>query len=74
MSNDMNGWSRAELMVMKKLEEHDKRFDSLESAMVLVRIDVARLKVKSGLWGAVAGAIPALIGVLLILLTGAGGA
>lgn len=71
---DTNGWSRAELMVMKKLEEHDRRFDSLENSMVLVRIDVARLKVKSGLWGAVAGSIPAAVGVLLMVLTGGTGA
>lgn len=67
---NQNDWNQAAMMVMAKLEEHDRRFDDLEDTMILVRIDVARLKVKSGLWGAIAGTIPAIIGVLLVILSG----
>lgn len=74
MSNDTNGWSRAEMMVLTKLDELQKSVDRLEDALVLVRIDVAKLKVKSGLWGAIAGTIPAAIGIVLVLLTGSGNA
>lgn len=62
------------MMVMAKLDELQESVDRLEESMILVRIDVARLKVKSGLWGAVAGTIPAIIGVLLVMLTGGSGA
>ena len=38
----------------------------------MMRIDVAMLKVRSGLWGAAAGLIPATIGVLAVIF-GTGG-
>lgn len=62
------------MMVMAKLEEHDKRFDDLEESMILARLDIARLQVRAGLAGAIAGSIPSLLTVGFFLLTGGVGA
>lgn len=67
---DMNGWSRYEKLVLEKLDTLERNVGALHEAQVLLRIDVARLKVKSGLWGGIAGFIPAVIGVTLVILTG----
>ena len=37
------------------------KLDKLEATVTLARIDIAQLKVKSGVWGFIAGAIPALV-------------
>ena len=42
-----------------------KRLDSLEEKMDLCRVEIAGLKVKSGVWGAIAGTIPVLVGVVM---------
>ena len=71
---NQNDWNQAAMMVMAKLEEHDKRFDDLEESMVLARLDIARLQVRAGLTGAIAGTIPSLLTVAFFLLTGGTGA
>lgn len=69
----MDGWSAYEKLVLDKLDTLDERMTSLEDGVVLVRIDVAKLKVKAGLWGGIAGLIPAVIGVAMIFISGGGG-
>ncbi len=46
------------------------RLDSLEDQVTLLRIDIAMLKVRSSLWGAAAGMLPATIGVLAVIFVG----
>lgn len=73
MADDQyGGWTRYEKLVLEQLTGLGLRLDRLEEGLVLVRIDVAKLKVKSGIWGGVAGFIPAAIGVAAVLL-GVGG-
>jgi hypothetical protein len=57
----MDGWSAYEKLVLDKLDGLNGRMNTLEDSLVLVRIDVAKLKVKAGIWGATAGMIPALL-------------
>jgi hypothetical protein len=48
------------------------KVDTIEDQVTLLRIDFAMLKVRSSLWGAAAGFIPATVGVLTaIFATGA---
>lgn len=65
-----NGWSQYQRLVLDKLEHIDQRLTALEEAQVLVRIDVAKLNVKAGLWGGLAGFIPASLIVVVNILNG----
>jgi hypothetical protein len=65
--NEPNGWSAYERLVMDKLDTLEERVDALDEKLTLVRIDVAGLKVRAGVWGAVAGMIPALVTSLAVL-------
>lgn len=68
----MDGWSAYEKLVLDKLDsvQHDIR--ELQEGLILVRIDVAKLKVKAGVWGAAAGMVPAILTVGVSLLSGGG--
>lgn len=56
-----NGWNRHEKLVLDALVRIERKVDDQAEAMVKMRVEIAMLKVKSGLWGAAAGFLPALI-------------
>lgn len=60
-------------MVIYRLDQIDEALAELRAEVVGVRIDVATLKVKAGIWGAAAGCVPALVGTLAIVIGGGGG-
>ena len=64
-SIDSNGWSKYEKLVMDKLDEHDERFGNVEEKLTQIQVDIATLKVKAGVWGGVAGLIPAVIAIVM---------
>jgi len=66
----MDGWSAYEKLVLDKLDSLEQGLEELRGEVVSVRIDVATLKVKAGIWGGVAGMIPALITALIAFLAG----
>lgn len=53
-----NGWSEYEKLVLSKLDEHGEKIKCVDKKVTDVRIEVAGLKVKAGIWGAIAGLIP----------------
>lgn len=57
---------------MDKLATMESDIQGLDEKITLLRIDVAQLKVKAGVWGAAAGMIPALITGLAVLVGGGG--
>jgi hypothetical protein len=59
-----------ENLIIAKVDALDEKVESLDEKVTLVRIDVAQLKVKAGIWGAAAGMIPALITGLAVLVGG----
>lgn len=72
-----NGWDNYKLLVvdtLKRLEQaaqdhdrrDDERFEKLHETLEGIRSDISSLKFRSGVWGALAGMIPALA-VLLVL-------
>ena len=69
-SGEWNEWRELVLSELQSLREGQAR---LEDGQVLVRIDVAKLKVKAGLWGGIAGLVPGMVGVALLLLGGGSG-
>lgn len=60
-------------LVITRLDSLDDRLEKLENTVVLARIDIATLKVKAGMWGALAGTVPGAIAVAAVLV-GVGGA
>ena len=64
-SVDGNGWSKYEKLVMDKLDELDARFGNVEEMLTQVRVDIATLKVKAGLWGGIGGLIPVVIALVM---------
>lgn len=66
----MAEWGEYERLVLSKLDSLDERMSHLEDGQILVRIDVAKLKVKAGLWGGIAGLVPGMVGVAVLLLSG----
>jgi hypothetical protein len=61
-----------ENLILAKVETLDKRVEGIDEKLTLVRIDVAQLKIKAGIWGAAAGMIPALMTGLAVFLGGSG--
>ena len=53
---------RIEELIVIKLETFEKDLKALDEKVTLCRVDIAGLKVKSGIWGAIAGMIPVAIG------------
>jgi hypothetical protein len=60
-----NEWGRYEKLVLHRLDSLDTRLEDLEEQVVLMRIELAQRKVKAGLWGALAGSIPAVAAVIV---------
>jgi hypothetical protein len=62
-----------ETLIIQKVDDLDEKVNHMDEKLTLVRIDVAALKVKAGIWGAAAGMIPAIITALAVWIGGAGG-
>lgn len=66
-------WSAYEKLVMSTLHEQKTEIAEMHEDIVLLRIEVAKLKMKAGIWGAVAGMIPAVIPAVVLFSTAMGG-
>ena len=55
--SDSNGWSEWENYVLKRLESNDESHKDIMKQLQTIHIDIAKLKVKSGVWGAIGGAM-----------------
>ena len=64
-----NGWSRHEKLVLSELKRHGSWLGSLDGKIDQISVDIAGLKIKAGIWGAIAGAIPATVALLYLILT-----
>lgn len=58
-------WGKYQRLVLAELERHNRWLASLDSKLDDLRVDMAMLRVKSGLWGAAAGlaAVAVMLGV-----------
>lgn len=63
-------WPTYEKLVLGKLNDLTDQVEKLDEKVTATRIDIATLKVKSGLWGAVAGVLPAAGVVAFVLVKG----
>ena len=63
-----NGWNEYSKMVLKELENNEKDHKIMMDKLNKIQVEIAMLKVKSGVWGAIAGAIPVIIAFIFYLL------
>ena len=63
-----NGWSKHETHVLEELKRMNKCLEENNKVMMAIQIDVSALKVKAGIWGAVAGLIPSAAAVVWVLV------
>ena len=65
-----NGWPEYRREVMSRLDALRDEVRLVKGQVDAVRLDVAGLKVKASLWGAMAGTIPAAIAIIWHYLSG----
>lgn len=68
MTPELNGWTEYRKLVLKELEDLNKGYSDLRKEVGKLREDIATLKVKSGVWGMIGGAIPVAIGIIVWFL------
>jgi hypothetical protein len=68
----LEGWGEYKRLILQELERLAKRIEDLDSKIdrfrgddiASLKVEVAMLKVKAGMWGALAGAVPAAIAII----------
>lgn len=66
------GWGAYERLVLAKLDELSDDIKEIQIEQGRQRVDLAMLKVKSGVWGAAAGLVPFAMYAAYALLGGGG--
>lgn len=64
---DNGSWQQYQKLVLSELRRLDERVGCVDKKLDIARLEIVGLKVKASLWGFIAGTIPA-IGALLLLL------
>ena len=67
-SNPDNGWREWSRYVLQELKEHNKVQEAILRDITSIRVELAGLQVKAGVWGVLGGMVPILIGLALWLL------
>ena len=68
MPDSTNGWSEYRRLVLHELEKHSSWMGEMDDKIDRLRTDISTLKVKSGLWGAAAGIVPAAVAIVWMLV------
>jgi len=63
-----NSWNVWRLLVLDKLDENAKDHAQLSGDVQTIKVEIAKLKIKSSLWDAAAGMLPALVVLIWQLL------
>ena len=69
MSEDNNGWNVWKNLVIHEIERIDKAKTELRQEIQEIKISLAALQVKSGVWGAIGALIPIIIAFVIYILT-----
>ena len=62
-------WSEYEKLVIAELKRLNQSYEGLRENIEKLNLELTKLKIKAGIWGAIAGAIPGLSIAVLWLLT-----
>ena len=63
-----DGWGEWRIYVIRSLESNDKDHKEIMDCLSDIKKEVAALKVKAGMWGAVAGVLAGAVPILITLL------
>ena len=63
-----NGWDEHRKLVLAELKRHGEECEKIIDRLNEFQVAIAVLKVKAGIWGAVAGAIPCVIALIFMWL------
>lgn len=63
-------WATSEKLVMSKLDTLDTGFKELTEAVTRLRIEMEKMKLKSGIWGLIGSALPVVAGLAWLALKG----
>ena len=66
--DEIGDWDQYKKLVLDYMERVEKRLESIDASLTTMKIEIAMLQVKSGLWGAAAGAIVVVTAVLVAKL------
>lgn len=61
----MDEWEKWQNHVLAELDRNTRMHEKQIQEIQKIRIELAQLKVKAGLWGMIAGSIPALVFILM---------
>lgn len=67
---DDTAFPQYRLLILSWLEKIDKRLEAIEKRLSLIEVDLVAVRIKAGIWGALAGAVPTGIAALLLWLKG----
>ena len=68
----INGWETWGKHVIMELEANSKEHEQIMDDLSTIKVELAMLKIKSGIWGAMAGMIPAAIAIIVMFIKGIG--
>ena len=63
-----NGWNEWSIYVLKELKRLNVNYEGLQKDVRSIHVEIATLKVKSGLWGAVGALVPVSVALAFMLL------
>jgi len=63
-SKHTNGWNEYSRLVLAELERHNKLLEEYNKKLNVIQVEIAMLKVKAGIWGALGGVLAAAFAIL----------
>ncbi len=61
-------WASYQKLVLFQLEEQSKEIRILAQSILELKLDITKLQMKAGVWGAMTGMIPGVIALIWVML------
>ena len=65
MATEKSGWTQWSQYVLKELERNNSDHESMSDKLDKIAVEIAMLKVKSGLWGTIGGLVSTAVFLLI---------
>lgn len=66
--DDSDAFHQYRLLILETLKEIKARLDAIERRLSVMEVELVAVRIKAGLWGALAGAVPTAIAAFLLWL------